>query len=837
MSRALFPGGRPSAAHLLSVDPRAAFAGIAAAIAALAVLFSFWLERATLPGVLLTALGLGAAYALSGFARRHPRFAAAIALDVALLFAYLWTLDDRIHVVIQAGPTTYVVRAGDETSTLPRSSSGGWIGLYSGREDDYRVQTLGESFDSPGRSFLGRFGEWARFAVPMPAWDNIRVTDLSGRTVALGSRTLKVMSGRWTVNPRGELEGGFGATALFTVKPPRTYLLSADLMRGDGTAGLMLDMNRKLAGTVMAIRLDQPDILWLHWQYGHDPQAVGGAVLHVPPVPALQRALRLILGNIVAGLALLLFGVALFLAVSAALRLIEPRETDDLAPIERIVRPPVLTIAAVLAGVAGVAATAVISTQLLQRIPHVQDSVAYLWQAKMYATGHLWEPIPPLKSFFTEEFIPMVHGRWFSKYPPGWPVLLTLGVLAHAAWLVNPLLSGINLLLVYLIGKEVYGRGTALLATLLLLISPFFLFLGASFMAHTSSLFYLLGFAYLVIRWARRYPEDHTHFALRSWRLLLPAGFLLGMDAMTRELDAVGFALPFVILFLGRPYLQRVLAGAWVVLGALPPVAALLLYNRLFTGSFTTSTYVLWWPYDRIGFGPTIGSYGGFTPGMGFWNTSFNLNMLLAHLFGWPFYLTLAVAALPFLSGRANRWDVLFAASALCQIWSYTSYWTAGVMYGPRYYYVAIGWLALLTARGLWALYQLPFDLHIASLRDRAAAGIVPALLLVLLAAYDLRIYLPAQTPVYSGYNFSSASSLNAVAQRHIHHALVFVVSDPPDEWWSYGEVFPANSVSLDGDIVYARDQGADDRALEALYPRRSYYRLEGTTITRLPAP
>jgi hypothetical protein len=210
--------------------------------------------------------------------------------------------------------------------------------------------------------------------------------------------------------------------------------------------------------------------------------------------------------------------------------------------------------------------------------------------------------------------------------------------------------------------------------------------------------------------------------------------------------------------------------------------------------------------------------------------------MLLAHLFGWPFYLTLALATIPFTLGRATRWDWVFLASAGLVIIAYVAYWNPGVMYGPRYYFAAVPSIALLTARGLEELYRWPLRLSLKWAPDRIAALAVPAAVLALLVAYNLSVYLPAQIPVYHGYNYTSAASINAVRRANIHHALVFVVSTPAYEWWSYGSVFSSNSPLLDGDVVYARDQGSADRQLMRAYPGRSYYRLNSTTLTRLGA-
>ena len=120
------------------------------------------------------------------------------------------------------------------------------------------------------------------------------------------------------------------------------------------------------------------------------------------------------------------------------------------------------------------------------------------------------------------------------------------------------------------------------------------------------------------------------------------------MGFMTRQLDTVAFAAPFATLALLRSIRpQLVSAIRWLLIGLVPPAVILLLYNWRLTGSPLVSPYSLWWPFDHLGFGPTTGMYG-FTPAFGFWNASYNLEMLQAHLFGWPFYLTLAFAFIPF---------------------------------------------------------------------------------------------------------------------------------------------------------------------------------------------
>ena len=192
-----------------------------------------------------------------------------------------------------------------------------------------------------------------------------------------------------------------------------------------------------------------------------------------------------------------------------------------------------------------------VAIHVLERAPHVQDSVTYLFQAQTLARGRLTAPAPPLAEaeatpHFAQEFLLVRHGRWFGKYTPGYPMLLALGVLVRAPWLVNPLLAALAVAVMFPLSKELMGdrrrqtadhvltgdrrRQTAdheltddgrqstidtqktthtqitdplpthLLLPLLLALSPFFLIMSGSLMAHTAELWWTLLF---MLAWAR----------------------------------------------------------------------------------------------------------------------------------------------------------------------------------------------------------------------------------------------------------------------------------------------------------------------------------------------
>ncbi|MHB9092896.1 MAG: glycosyltransferase family 39 protein, partial [Chloroflexota bacterium] len=245
--------------------------------------------------------------------------------------------------------------------------------------------------------------------------------------------------------------------------------------------------------------------------------------------------------------------------------------------------------------------TAWVATAVFDRLPHVEDDVIFLFQARTIASGHLQVPAPTLPEFFPIPFTIQRDGLWFGKYPPGYPAVLALGVIAGQPWLLNPVVGAACVGILYYLGRRLYGSGTALLAATLLTASPFFLLQSGSFMSHTASLLWTLLFTLLFVR-----AREKTGF------VAVLAGAALGMLFLSRQLTAVGIGLPFVVWGVVDVLRKR---GRWrayglILAGFLPFAAAVLVYNNLTTGSPFRSAYELYWPYDRIGFGPGIGSNG-----------------------------------------------------------------------------------------------------------------------------------------------------------------------------------------------------------------------------------
>ena len=65
-----------------------------------------------------------------------------------------------------------------------------------------------------------------------------------------------------------------------------------------------------------------------------------------------------------------------------------------------------------------------ITNEYFEALPHIEDEIAYVWQARAVADGDLTKPSPPQAVSFLVPFVVDHEGVRFGKYPPGWPAVL-----------------------------------------------------------------------------------------------------------------------------------------------------------------------------------------------------------------------------------------------------------------------------------------------------------------------------------------------------------------------------------------------------------------------------
>lgn len=369
--------------------------------------------------------------------------------------------------------------------------------------------------------------------------------------------------------------------------------------------------------------------------------------------------------------------------------------------------PPPDRFAWVVAG-AAVLVPALLALLVYQRHPHVPDEVAYLLHARYFAAGRLWLPLPEPYAAFDVDLMFADGSRWYSPVPPGWPAILAAGVAAGVPWLVNPILNGINVLLVHRLSRELYEPSTARLTALVFALSPWNLLLAMSFLSHTASLAAALAAALGVVAFRRGGRVS----------LLLPAGAAIGIVALIRPLEGLIVALFLGLWTLGARPWGRAVAGAAALAVATAVVGGLnLWYNRAVTGlagRFPIMAYAdaLYGPgSNAMGFGPNRGlGWGGLDPLPGHGpldvliNTNLNLFALNIELLGWATGSVL-VLALWILRRRLDGADRILLAVIAGVMLAHAFYWFAGGPdFGPRYWYLIAAPGAMLVARALHGL-------------------------------------------------------------------------------------------------------------------------------------
>ena len=794
--------------------------------------------------------------------RQHPRFSVLAVVSLGLFFVYLWTLTESV---------TATIRVADGRCTAE---------LY-GRAS---------AIDCPGLTG----GALATM-----------IGDPTGRVIARGPLGLLLPAASWSAVG---LIGADDQTLPAGAPLPAAFDARVVLRHPDSPGGVILRHPNGRTGWVFLIDTDTRRGAWWEWA-GKPTVPLQGIPLDRPFGAQAQSLVRRLLDGWQGAL---LLAAAVWVVAVLGRSVKGPRRHSP--PTTRhsslVVRHSSLLLVLFTFGVA-----LHVAVDVLARLPHVQDSVTYLFQSQTLAAGHLTAPAPPLSGpdaapHFAQEFLLVRDGRWFGKYPPGYPALLAPGVLAGAPWLVNPLLAALTVALVSALARRLgnyelrttnnglRGRPAVVplplttdhwplitvywpLTTLLLATSPFFLVMSGSFLAHPAELFWTVLF---MLAWVRALPpRPRANGRHRRWAIA--AGLAFGALFLTRQITAVTIGLAFgggwlAVLWwaAGRPPTAdrrgRRLGlpgdGRWTTdhglparqsaagrlnsgllttdllntlllfgLAAVPLVLALPAYQAAVTGDARTDPRLLFWPYDRVGFGPGIGESPnaftlslteagpaiawftdpaepprGHSPARGLYNLGRNLEALQAALFGWPPLLALAFVWLAFLLRRPSIVDWLLLAVALAVAGGYVAYWATGIAYGPRYFYAALPVLALLTARGAAAL--------------AAVGGRWVAVILVLLIGYNL-LRLPAHVADYRDYNFVSAEPRQAVEAAVTTPALVFVTASEVD-WWEYGAFFSGNTPWLDGPVIYARDLGPDEnsRLWSHFADRRAYLWRDG---------
>jgi 4-amino-4-deoxy-L-arabinose transferase-like glycosyltransferase len=457
------------------------------------------------------------------------------------------------------------------------------------------------------------------------------------------------------------------------------------------------------------------------------------------------------------------------------------------------------------------------SRWIFEGLPHIEDEFAYLWEAHVMANGQIRLPSPEHANAMLVPFVVENEGFRFGKYPPGFPAALAIGVRAHAADWVNPLLGALAVWLIYRLGAKIIDERVGLVAAALTSLSPIFAMQSGTLMSHNLAL--VLGAAF-ALAWFDRFPAGGTgrgHPGVPPAMLDVLAGLCLGLLVLTRPLTAVGLALPFLVD--GLVMLVRSPRSAWRPLAMIGGLAGLLtlilpLWQAALTGDPGQNLYLLWWPYDKIGFGPGFGNMpGGHNLALAWLDTRISLMAGAHDLLGWP-YLSWLFLPFGLWSVRRNRDGLLLAAVFPGLVGAYALYWIGAWLLGPRYYYAALPGLMVLSAAGIcWAGEWLEGAVgHAHRARRLATFGV-----LCLLTAVNVSMYWPARLGSLRGLYGISRAGLDPIVKAELTQGVIFVHSA---RWMPYGGLLTLEPPFSESDlrIVWSSSDKAD-RSVASSFP------------------
>ncbi|NJO83147.1 MAG: hypothetical protein HC828_10215 [Blastochloris sp.] len=286
-------------------------------------------------------------------------------------------------------------------------------------------------------------------------------------------------------------------------------------------------------------------------------------------------------------------------------------------------------------------------------IPHFSDALTYLMQGRILYSGSLWVPSPAHPELFIHSlFFLDTDGRFYGKYPIGWPTIVGTFDHLNLLFLANATLSGLAALLTGLVAKELAGKRVAIYTALVFGLSPWIWFHGASFASHVASTCAVWGFIWLFlvswrkgegkwssgvdVKWSSgqvaKWPSEESdlkspspspsprgsggksiHHWYRGLVWALGAGLVLGCAVLTRPGDATNFALPAIVMVLiglVRAPKKWLPIGVLISVGAMVGVLIYLWSNAQTTGDAFTSPYKLE-PRWKEDWQPTLASMAG----------------------------------------------------------------------------------------------------------------------------------------------------------------------------------------------------------------------------------
>jgi hypothetical protein len=478
--------------------------------------------------------------------------------------------------------------------------------------------------------------------------------------------------------------------------------------------------------------------------------------------------------------------------------------------------------------------TNLISYFVFEHIPHVQDSIAQLFQAKIFASGHLTAPPPPIPDFFQYFYDNLIitKNQWYSQYPPAHPFFLMIGLLLGAPWIINPLFASFSVMLLYGITRQYYSNREARIAILLFSVSPFFLFMSSSYMNHVSTLFFSLLFLFTL---NKSRAENRPFYGLLC-------GLSLGILLNIRMGEAVMMGVIFGSVYLISVLRHRQYASLAAFSAAFIFLAFVLLgYNYATNGNPFLFGYQLRWGANHtLGFvDSAVITTPPHTPLRGVGHTLSNFTALNQNLFEWPVpsLLFIGIYFIPYLF-KKNYYDYWLLTGLFGSPIFYFFYFYQDMCLGPRFFYNSLPFAVILTARSMVKIID-KIRTAGSSISLQCSRAVISLLVFSVLFAGAVRM--PRLIAFYSDSFWEVDNRLMEKAQSlGINNAVIFQKSYGL-KGNTLGAGFLHNAPCLNDSIVFARDLGERNAELMHFFPKRKYYLssrdIQGTVLTEPLAP
>lgn len=420
------------------------------------------------------------------------------------------------------------------------------------------------------------------------------------------------------------------------------------------------------------------------------------------------------------------------------------------------------------------------------------DEYAQYLSATLFSEGRLAAGSPQFREFFSVTHV-VNDGKFYGKYPPGWPMVLAVGILVGLPWIVNPLIGMLTVVVLYRMADVHFGRQTANTASCLLIANPFFVFNSASYFSHSLCLLAITLTSAFFLRCLEN-PGARRAFA---WM-----GFWIGAAFMTRPYNAIAVLLPLGGYLAYRAIRNpgdrsSLIKGLLISAGPFLFWAALyLLYNYLQTGDPLLQPFSKYNLTDRP-------FYPRHSRGL-VWALENNVLDRLVSLNQWLPLSLFFLAAYLFRKDPQGRCLVLpmflvFGGQFLAYFWYFG---TGGNQYGPRYLYECLSAVTLLAAVMVGRL------------------GRVAPLIVSIVVLLNCRLLWTA-TAEYGREVACRLELFDVVKKQQLTNAFVFLSTGS-------GSMPKAdltrNGTRFDGSVLFVRDLGGKNRQLLAAFEDRIGY-------------